>query len=251
MEKTMFDRLVESSRQRQGRRAGSYLLVTSLIYALALVAFVVLAVIGFNPVLADERSCQMRVTLPPIPADILPARFDREGPTGLTPDYTRRSPVKVPETILPETDVSGSRSINFAPFGSTPSDGVSPLIRHETAGPVPPPPTPSPTPKIEPTPEVKTGPNKVSEGVLQGGAVKKVRPVYPEIARKNRIGGPVQVQILISEDGRVMESFIINGHPLLRNAAIEAARQWIFTPTMLSKVPVKVQGVLTFNFMLE
>jgi protein TonB len=48
-----------------------------------------------------------------------------------------------------------------------------------------------------------------------------------------------------------MEAFIVGGHPLLRNAAIEAARQWIFEPTTLSKVPVKVQGVLTFNFMLE
>ncbi len=112
-------------------------------------------------------------------------------------------------------------------------------------------PTPPPMPKIEPSPDVNAGSSKVSEGVLQGSAIKKVRPVYPEIARRIRAGGPVQVQVMISEDGRVIEAFILNGHPSLRGAALEAARQWIFEPTTLSKVPVKVQGVLTFNFTLE
>jgi protein TonB len=249
----MFDRLVESSRQKQDRRAGGYLVVTSLIYALALVVFVALAVIGFNPVLVDERSFLARVTLPPIPANPLPAHPDRDRRTVFTPDHIFRPSVEVPETILPETDVSEIRHINLPPGPLSPAAvDISPsLIRHETAGPVPPPPASTPTPKIEPAPVGKTGPSKVSEGVLQGGAIKKVRPDYPEIARKNRIGGLVQVQVLISEDGRVMEAFIVNGHPLLRNAVIEAARRWIFAPTTLSKVPVKVQGVLSFNFMLE
>jgi TonB family protein len=249
----MFDRLVESSRQKQGRRAGGYLLATSLIYALALVVFAALAVIGFNPVLADEHSFLARVTLPPVPADPLPARPNPDEPTKYTPDQTLRSLVKVPETTLPETEMREFRPVNLlpGPFSTAPSDKALSLIRNETAGPAPPPPAPTPTPKIEPAPQVKPGPDKVSEGVLQGGAIKKVRPVYPEIARKIRAGGPVQVQVLISEDGRVMEAFIINGHHLLRSAALDAACQWVFSPTTLSKVPVKVQGVLTFNFMLE
>ena len=49
----------------------------------------------------------------------------------------------------------------------------------------------------------------------------------------------------------MIEAAVLNGHPLLRNAALEAARQWTFTPTRLSNVPVKVQGVLTFNFKLD
>jgi periplasmic protein TonB len=249
----MFDRLVESSRPKQGRRAGGYLVVTGLIYALALVVFVALAVIGFNPVLADKGSFLASVTLPPIPANPLPAQPVRNEHTVLTPDHIFRPPVKVPEKILPETGVNEIRPINLPPGPLNPATvgRASSLIGHETAGPVPPPPAPTPTPRIEPAPAGKTGPSKVSEGVLQGGAIKKVRPAYPEIARKNRIGGLVQIQVLIAEDGRVMEAFIVDGHPLLRNAAIEAARQWIFEPTTLSKVPVKVQGVLTFNFMLE
>ena len=50
---------------------------------------------------------------------------------------------------------------------------------------------------------------------------------------------------------RVIEAGVITGHPLLRDAALQAARQWVFKPTELSGVPVKVQGVLTFNFTLQ
>jgi TonB family protein len=246
----MFDRLVESSRQRQGGGAGGYLFVTSLVYALALVLFVALAVIGFNPVLADEHAFMAGVTLPPIPVDPLPVVPIRDKCTVLPPDPTS---TKIPETTLPEPYVGEFRRINLPPgvFNTTPGDGGGLLIGRGTADPGPPPPTPSPTPKIEPTPDRRSGPNKVSEGVLQGGAIKKVRPVYPEIAKKIRAGGPVQVQVTIAEDGRVMEAFILSGHPSLRNAALEAARQWVFSPTTLSKVPVKVQGMLTFNFVLE
>jgi len=49
----------------------------------------------------------------------------------------------------------------------------------------------------------------------------------------------------------VIEAQVVSGHPLLRDAALQAARQWVFKPTELSGVAVKVQGVLTFNFTLQ
>src|SRR5262245_1059844 len=91
----------------------------------------------------------------------------------------------------------------------------------------------------------------VSGGVLQGNAIKKVQPPYPPIAKAARASGPVQVQITISEAGEVIEASVISGHALLRDAALQAARQWLFVPTELSGVPVKVQGILTFNFTLD
>jgi TonB family protein len=60
----------------------------------------------------------------------------------------------------------------------------------------------------------------------------------------------VQVQVTVSEEGRVIEASVISGHPLLRASALMAARQWVFEPTELSGVRVKVQGILTFNFRL-
>jgi protein TonB len=92
---------------------------------------------------------------------------------------------------------------------------------------------------------------KVSDGVTQGLAIRRITPPYQAIARAARAFGAVQVQVLISEEGRVLDADVINGHPLLRQAALDAARQWQFRPTLLSNVPVKVQGVLTFNFTLN
>lgn len=107
----------------------------------------------------------------------------------------------------------------------------------------PPPPQPTPTP---PPKQIK-----VSGGVLQGSALRRVQPQYPPIAKAARASGAVQVQVTISEEGRVIEADVISGHPLLRDAALRAAQQWLFKPTELSGVPVKVQGVLTFNFTLN
>lgn len=90
----------------------------------------------------------------------------------------------------------------------------------------------------------------VSGGVLQNSATKKVQPPYPQVAKAAGASGAVQVQILVSETGEVIETNVISGHLLLRDAAVEAARQWQFRPTELQGKPVKVRGVLTFNFTL-
>ena len=56
--------------------------------------------------------------------------------------------------------------------------------------------------------------------------------------------------MIISEEGRVIEAIAISGPELLREAAVQAAKQWVFKPTKADGVPVKVQGILTFNFEL-
>src|SRR5262249_47391831 len=76
------------------------------------------------------------------------------------------------------------------------------------------------------------------------------QPSYPPVARAAKISGAVQVQILVSETGEVIEANVVSGHPMLRDTAVQAARQWQFKPTELSGKPVKVQGILTFNFTL-
>ncbi len=109
------------------------------------------------------------------------------------------------------------------------------------------PPPPMPPGKPAPTPaEIKQ--IKVSAGVLNSAVVRKVEPTYPPIAKAAKAGGAVQVQITISEEGKVTEAKVLNGHPLLRQAALDAAKQWIFTPTLYTGPPLRVQGVLTFNF---
>ena len=88
----------------------------------------------------------------------------------------------------------------------------------------------------------------VSGGALQGTAIKKVSPIYPRFAKAMRASGKVEVQVTISEQGKVIEAVAISGHPLLRDASVNAAKQWVFKPTELNGAPVKVQGILVFNF---
>jgi Ca-activated chloride channel homolog len=113
-----------------------------------------------------------------------------------------------------------------------------------------PPPPPPPPPSKEVPPQTASSPKKlsVSGGVLHGSATRKVQPAYPQIARGARANGAVQIQVTISESGEVINAQAISGHPMLREAALQAAKQWRFKPTELSGVPVKTQGVITFNF---
>lgn len=91
----------------------------------------------------------------------------------------------------------------------------------------------------------------IDGGILRGNAIKKVQPKYPKEAKKARVQGPVEVQVIISERGKVVEAIAISGPDLLRKDSVKAAKKWEFKPTELSGVPVKVQGILTFNFTLQ
>jgi protein TonB len=76
-------------------------------------------------------------------------------------------------------------------------------------------------------------------------------PVYPPIARAAGIQGSVSVEILVDEQGRVVSAKATTGHALLRVAAQQAAMRASFTPTKLNGEPVKVSGVINYNFMLH
>lgn len=107
----------------------------------------------------------------------------------------------------------------------------------------------TPTPTVTPTPApTRKPPNIVSGGVLNGKAVNLVKPPYPPAAKAVRAGGAVSVQVLIDEDGNVVRASAVSGHALLRAAAESAARASKFSPTMISGQPVKVTGVIVYNF---
>jgi protein TonB len=100
-----------------------------------------------------------------------------------------------------------------------------------------------------PPPPIKKAPPKtISGGVLNGKATSLPKPPYPPAARAVRASGAVSVQVLIDEEGRVVSASAVSGHPLLRAAAVAAARGARFSPTQLSGQPVKVNGVITYNF---
>jgi protein TonB len=100
----------------------------------------------------------------------------------------------------------------------------------------------------EPLPPKPASPVRVSKGVSGGEVLSRTQAVYPTIARQVNAAGEVVVAVSIYEEGRVISAKAVKGHPLLRGAAEEAAKKWIFKPTLLDGKPVKQTGNLTFIF---
>ncbi len=167
-----------------------------------------------------------------------PPKISAERPTIPPRDpnkYTVKGDVNYSAANAPPPDYKGP--VNTGGTGSDSGlPGQGGTGEKEAAPPPPPPP-----PKKEP-------PKTISGGVLNGKATSLPKPPYPPAARAVRASGAVSVQVLISETGSVISASAVNGHPLLRAAAVSAARGARFSPTMLSGQPVKVSGVITYNF---
>ena len=85
-------------------------------------------------------------------------------------------------------------------------------------------------------------------GVLNGKAISLPKPPYPPAAHAVKAMGAVQIQVVIDEEGNLFSAAAVSGHPLLRSAARQAACGAKFSPTLLSGNPVKVAGIITYNF---
>jgi TonB family protein len=97
----------------------------------------------------------------------------------------------------------------------------------------------------------KTRPGPASAdngGVLNGKAISLPKPAFPEEARQLRASGIVRVRVTIDETGRVIAAKALCGHPLFARPSEEAASKARFTPTKLSGQPVKVTGLIVYNF---
>ena len=105
-------------------------------------------------------------------------------------------------------------------------------------------------PPAVPSPEFEGIDQIVTGGVLNGKAVRKPLPEYPASAKMARAQGTVTVQIVVDEKGDVILAQSVSGHPELRGAGERAARRAKFSPTTLCGRPVKVRGVITYNFVL-
>jgi TonB family protein len=91
----------------------------------------------------------------------------------------------------------------------------------------------------------------VESGDLNGKAIDLPKPIYPGEARKAKVTGQVKVRVIVAETGRVLSADIVSGPKQLWLAAIEAARQARFNPTLIGGSAVKITGILTYDFVEE
>lgn len=89
---------------------------------------------------------------------------------------------------------------------------------------------------------------QANEGLLNSIATSLPKPVYPPAAAAVRAGGTVSVRVVIDEEGNVSSAEAVQGHPLLRAAAVTASREAKFRPQKMSGKPVSISGVVVYNF---
>ena len=265
----MFSNLIESSSHvGEFRRRGSFLLFTTASYALLFVIAGVVSIYAYDARMEDQNleivTMMPLVDLPAPPPE--PADRQANSPRSSNPsrqDFDeRRAPmVSVNRADIPPKDISTSpnpnlpirdniraiitgRDFNAERAGGLigpDRDGVRSTNPSQVVIDVGPPPAVPPKPK----------PVVVSKGVITSEALSLPKPPYPPAAKALRIQGKVSIQVLIDETGKVLSARAIDGPPLLKQTAEKAAYQARFSPTRLGDQPVKVSGLITYNFVLE
>ena len=92
---------------------------------------------------------------------------------------------------------------------------------------------------------------RIGGNIKEPRKLRDVRPVYPEIARAAGVQGVVIIEAPIDAAGAVETARVLRSVPLLDEAALDAVRQWLFTPTLLNGVPTPVVMTLTVSFKLD
>ncbi len=277
----MFSNLIESgSHRRDLKRRGTFFLGTLVTYGVLLMAAGVGSIYAYNATLEDRddyevlavmdfsRSREERAEPVKRSAASKPAGASQKAQTAIirelaveNPNITGRQLTSENTRVLrnlgnfkfgneefipPAASLGGEgdgkpggTGKDPGPFvGEEPGEGPPRMVKAEPTT------APTPKPKVEKT-------ISLPSVVIASKAISKPAPPYPATARLIRAQGPVTVQIVVDEQGRVVSSKATGGHPLLRQAAEQAAYQARFTPTFLSGQPVKVTGVMTYNFVLQ
>ena len=92
------------------------------------------------------------------------------------------------------------------------------------------------------------GPIRIGGDVKPPVRIKYVEAVYPPIALTAGVEGVVYIEARVGKDGSVSDAKILRGIPLLNDAALDAVRQWVYTPTELNGMPVEIIMTVTLNF---
>jgi periplasmic protein TonB len=265
----MFTNLIESSSHAsEFRRRGSFFLFTTVTYFLLFAIAGLASIYAYDARLEDQNT-EVLVMLSPVdlPAPAVAPAHAAAPPRGhitrtdLPQRAIRMSTVDTPQVVPERTssepnkylppprtgdylvtgrDVDPIGPPNGSGNGGSGVAGINRTPAIEVGTPPPLPPVEKPKPQI-----IR------KSTLLNGEALSLPKPPYPPIAKQLRIQGPVNVQVVISEAGKVISAKAVSGNPALVSAAQQAALQARFSPTTLGEQPVKVSGIITYNFVLQ
>ncbi|HEY0761761.1 MAG TPA: TonB family protein [Pyrinomonadaceae bacterium] len=261
----MFDNLVESSSHKDDlTRKGSFIGITLAIYFVLIMVFFVAGIYLYDAHLST-LDLELTTLVAPVPVpqqEAQPEKQQEAKPQKVEQNVDVRKELiaDVAESRVPPKEISAKAS-DIPPvrrgvttvLGDSSSNAAAPMPAGPGTGTVTTAPARVQIADEPPPPEVKPTPPRapISGGVLNGKAISLPKPAYPPIARAAHASGTVVVQVLIDENGNVVSAHAVSGHPLLQAAAVGAAKSARFSPTKLSGQPVKVTGVIQYNFVAQ
>ncbi len=221
----MFEHLVESGSHAQDvKRKGSFLLAFTGVYIVLGVAFFIVGILWYNAQL-DVQNLELTALIAPVPAP--PAPKTEEAPKPEKVEINKN--VDVRKELIADV----SRAEIVPEKVQTKASDIPPVRRGVAT-------------------VIGSGNTNAIAPVAPGaGGTGTGAPTGPAKVDINHASGAVQVQVLIDENGNVISAHAVSGHPLLQAAAVSAARSSKFTPTKLSGQPVKVNGVIIYNFVAQ
>jgi protein TonB len=210
--------------------------VSFLVHSLVIGAVMVARIMATGVLPVPPRTTTFVVVTPELPT-VPPPPAPRR-PSSTPPVPTNAAPIVEPPEIRPEpilavndTPVDGELIVGV---GDVPGALVS-------AEPVAPPPRPALAP----------APVRIGGEIRPPQKIHHVVPEYPAIARSAQVSGIVILEAVIAEDGTVRDVKVLRSVRLLDDAAVDAVRQWRFTPTLLNGEPVPVVMAVTVAFNLN
>lgn len=264
----MFNNLIESSSHaREYKRRGSFLLFTTGIYVVFFAIAGVVSIYAYDAHLEAQSTELELLTFVPVPPEEAQPEIVRNtirSASNSDRQPTRSTRIELidstsnPHNVPDKPGIVASAVPPARPdsvIGTTNEDPPTPAFAGNRGVPggtgntpvvdIPDAPPPAPDP---PTPPPKV--LKISR-VLNSEAIELPVPVYPPLARQIRLKGTVTVQVLIDESGKVISAKAMNGHPVFIHEAQKAAMRARFSPTKINDQPVKIQGVITYNFVMN
>jgi protein TonB len=249
----MFE-LFSGDRRRAPHRSGIPVLLSTAAHVIVLgvaLAIPILYVSAELPQVPDMLAFVVSAAPPPPPPPPPPAPASTPSmPKALKPVPSvspRAAPVEVPREIVKETrvDTGSAEGVPGGVEGGIPGGVVGGVVGGVLTDLPPPPPPPPPTAPVTREP-VRVG------GELKAPAlIERVEPDYPLLAIRAQVQGVVILEAVVDSQGRVEDVRVLRSIPLLDRAAIEAVRQWRYSPLLLNGKPERFVLTVTVSFSLS
>jgi protein TonB len=249
----MFDTIIRRRSAVATKNRVLTTVVAVVVHLAILAALIVVPLWYFTPALPSPSEIMAFVAAPPLPPPpppppraAAPARQARHEPVKATPSPDRfAAPIEVPSRIEPEklADTRGTTGVLGGVEGGVEGGVVGGIVGGLSSALPPPPPPPVPPP-------AKPAPVRIGGQIMAPALISRVDPVYPALAQAAQLEGIVILEATVGETGRVESVKVLRSVGPLDAAAVEAVKQWRYSPLRLNDRPTSFVLTVTVQFHL-